>query len=274
MKNLFIFSLLLVSITLYAQEDNSLYLYQQMQTVEKLCKYDNIAWRTSDSIIAAPFYERSGLGPEWFCIEENNSWYAYYGRIEEDEYKIVFNYKVNQKGEIERIKNPIANEQLNRYAFALNIAFKAFAPIMGEYNITFNQYIFQNPDTTFDVYFLPAFQTNNIAVYGGEFKYTINTMADSILKQEIYFPQNLRGFYVNKEEDIRLDYNDSDLPTIGALFFGWYYKQHFNTITIETKKYNYKPIYINNTWSWMPKERTKKELREVKKRNKQLKRKS
>ena len=238
MKKLFILSSLFISITLYAQEDNSLYLYQQMQTVEKLCQYDNIAWRTSDSIVVAPFYERSELGPEWFCIENNGTWNAYYGKLIDSTYHIVFNYKVNGTDKIERIRDTEPSEQLNQYALALNTAYKDYWQQISEYNISFNKYIFRNSDNSFLVYLLPAFQTNNIAAYGAEFIYHINATGDSILSKNIYFPQHIRGFYVNNEEDIRLDYNDTEHPTLGALFFGWYYKNYFKSITIETQKMN------------------------------------
>ncbi|HEY0428561.1 MAG TPA: hypothetical protein VGC76_12340, partial [Pyrinomonadaceae bacterium] len=97
----------------------------------------------------------------------------------------------------------------------------------------FNQYIKLNADKTFSVWMLPAFQTNGTAVYGGEFIYTIDQTGNKITKDESYYQGGFRGFKTDPPREIWLNYREKDKPTLGAIFFVWYYRQYFTNIYID-----------------------------------------
>ena len=83
---------------------------------------------------------------------------------------------------------------------------------------------------------LPAFSPSNEAIYGGEFYYKFDRTGNSLLERKEYFQGHFRGFKTGKPREIWLDYKDLDKPTLGSIFFVWYYKQYFTNIFIENKK--------------------------------------
>jgi hypothetical protein len=100
----------------------------------------------------------------------------------------------------------------------------------------FNQYIKLNADKTFTVWILPAFQTDGTAVYGAEFIYTIDATGNKITKDESYVQSTFRGFKTNPPREIWLNYRETEKPTLGAIFFVWYYKEYFTNIFIDNSK--------------------------------------
>ena len=100
----------------------------------------------------------------------------------------------------------------------------------------FNQYIRRNSDNTFDVWMFPAFQTNGVAVYGGEGIYQIDSTGSKIIADTSYFQQGFRGFKADPPREIWLNYRDIEKPTLGTVFFVWYYKSYFTNIYIDNLK--------------------------------------
>jgi len=97
---------------------------------------------------------------------------------------------------------------------------------------------------------LPAFQINNVAVYGGEFIYTIDPTAEKITKDDSYFQGSFRGFNITPPREIWLNYRERDKPTLGSIFFVWYYKRYFTNIFIDNAKTTSTLIKNGNEYMW------------------------
>jgi hypothetical protein len=55
---------------------------KKLDTVQWLLEYDNVAWKTTDVVMALPKEQLSGLGQEWFCFQDKNKlWHAVYGKL-------------------------------------------------------------------------------------------------------------------------------------------------------------------------------------------------
>jgi hypothetical protein len=97
---------------------------------------------------------------------------------------------------------------------------------------------------------MPAFTTSGVAVYGGEAYYLFDRTGTNLLtKREIV--TEFRGFKPGNEKEIWLDYSKFEEPTLGAIFFTWYYKDYFKKITIETKKFRSAVIKMQNEYTWI-----------------------
>ena len=105
-------------------------------------------------------------------------------------------------------------------------------------NLRFNQYIKENDDKTLSVWILPAFQPNSVAVYVGEFIYTIDETGTKVLHGDSYFLGDSRGFKVDNPREVLINYQDIEKPTLGAVFFAWYYKSYFTKIVIDNSESN------------------------------------
>ena len=203
-----------------------------------LCLYDIFAWWTSDSVMASNPEEINKLGGEWFCFETNDrNWHAVYGKYEDNKMNIVFHYLVDTTYSVSRIYETIDTAFLNTHARALMIAQEQITGIKDSINLRFNQYIKQNEDKTFTVWIFPAFQPNGLAVYGGEFIYKIDKTGTKILEDNSYYQGQFRGFKVDESREIWLNYTELEKPTIGNVFFIWYYKKYFTHINLDNKNH-------------------------------------
>ena len=79
---------------------------------------------------------------------------------------------------------------------------------------------------------VPAFQPNGVAVYGGEGIYKIDPSGKKIIKDDSSFKENFLGFNSKPPREIWLNFRELDKPTLGAIFFVWYYKSYFTNIYI------------------------------------------
>ena len=162
-----------------------------------LCVYDNIAWWTTDSLLASPEEEKQKLGKEWFCFNSSEA---------------------------------------NPYSRALVKANELTKPIRDTTKVRFNRYIKRENDGTLSGWALPAFSQAGEAVYGGEFYYRFDRTGNNLLENNEYFQGNFRGFKTDRPREIWLDYKEMDKPSFGAIFFVWYYKKYITRIFIENKK--------------------------------------
>lgn len=209
--------------------------YQKLDTVYWLCKYDDIAWWTSDSVYASGKEEQKKLGKEWFCFEEGKLWHALYGKYRDNQFDAVFHYTVDSNGIVQRSYNPVDSVLTNSFSRAL-INAKRLLIQSDTSNIRFNQYIKRNDDNSISVWLLPAFTTNSIAVYGGEFYYQFDPGGNSLIRKFEY-SQEYKGFKPDAKKEIWLEYVDVDEPTLGSIFFVWYYRRYFDRIVIDAKKF-------------------------------------
>ena len=220
---------------------------------EWLYSYDAIAWWTTDSVMKQDSLELIRLGKEWFCYKTaDNNWHAVYGKYDKNKFDLVFHYLVNSKNAVSRTYEPVDTIILNSYSRALITANKQIKTLRDSVNISFNQYIKQNADKTFTVWIFPAFQASNHAVYGGEFIYLIDQFGNRLLKDDSYYQGQFRAFKVDKPREIWLNYRELEKPTLGSIFFVWYYKDYFTSIKIDNKDYVTSTIKNDDgSYSWI-----------------------
>lgn len=226
---------------------------EKAQVAEWLYLYDAIAWWTSDSVMAQDTNEINRLGKEWFCFQSNDgNWHAIYGKYENSSFDLVFHFLVDTSYIVKRIYEPVDTSLLNRFSRALITANSQIQPIKDSINIRFNQYIKQNEDSTLTVWIFPAFQPNGYAVYGGEFIFNIDKNGTDVLNDNSYFQGQFRAFKVGDPREVWIDFTELDKPTLGNVFFVWYYKKYFTYIKIDNK--NYVTTAFKNddgSYSWM-----------------------
>lgn len=210
---------------------------KKAQIAEWLVQYDEVAWKTSDVVMKESKDELAKLGGSWFCYQDSqNLWHAYYGKLAGDSFDPVFHYTFDRSGKITRLKENGDQKLLNSYAKALALANAKLETVLSKGAPRFNQYIWKYPDDTFGVWLLPAFQPDGIAVFGGEAYYVIDKMTTKVVKEDTYFQPNFRGFKASPPREIWLDYREIEKPTLGTIFFVWYYKTYFTKINIDNAK--------------------------------------
>jgi len=208
---------------------------KKAETAEWLVRYDIVAWKTTDVLVAQNKAEMPKLGPEWFCIEDKakDRWHAIYGKLANGEYNVAVHYLMDTAGKITKTSEKLDQKMLDGYANALATARVRLETKVPKGSVKFNQYIRRNSDDTFDVWMLPAFQPNGVAVFGGEGIYHLDSGGDTILSDSSYFQPNLRGFQTGSPREIWLNYSELEKPTLGSVFFVLYYKEYFTRIMID-----------------------------------------
>ncbi len=235
---------------------------QKFEVVQWLVGYDNIAWKTTDLLMASDKAEFARLGKEWFCFQtKDRLWHAVYGKLVDNKFDQVFHYVVDASGKITRTPDKIDETFLVLHARALDLAVTKLSETLPADSPRHNSYIKQNPDKSFTVWLLPAFQPNGLAVYGGEFIYTIDPAARKITKDESYFQGAFRGFKSTPPREIWLNYREKDKPTLGSIFFVWYYKPYFTSIMIDNSKSTSTVNKNGDQYMWVHVEKDQKSAR-------------
>jgi hypothetical protein len=259
MKNLFlIISLFIFCLVSFSQKSTKpnfdiADFNKKFEVAQWLVEYDNVAWKTTDVVIAEDEKTLAKLGAEWFCFQDkNNLWHAVYGKYADNKFDLVLHYTMDDKSKVTSSTEKIDSNFLNLHALALVTAGKQVSLKVGNKAPKFNQYIKQNADKTFSVWMLPAFQTDGTAVYGGEFIYTIDQTGSKITKDESYMQSGFRGFKTGNPREIWLNYSELEKPTLGGIFFVWYYKAYFTKIILDNKNSTSTVIsFDKNTYSWV-----------------------
>ena len=208
----------------------------KMDTVSWLCQYDDIAWWTSDSVMATSKEEQAKLGAEWFCFKEENIWHAMYGKYSNEQFQMAYHYEVDSNQVIKRVYTQVDSLIQNSYSRALVNALKIQSQYPDTIKVRFNQYIRKNDNKTLSVWLLPAFTTSSVAVYGGEFYYLFDQTGNNLLSK-VEFSQGYRGFKPDPKKEIWLNYENLDEPSLGSIFFVWYYRRYFDRIVVDAKKF-------------------------------------
>lgn len=224
---------------------------KKFEIAQWLAEYDNVAWKTTDVVMQQDKKNLERLGAEWFAFKDKaNVWHAVYGKLSDKGYEAVFHFVMDQSEKITKSDAELDPGFLDAHARALATSrAKLMTSIPGD-SPRFNQYIRQNPDKTFSVWLLPAFQTNGVAVYGGEGIYTIDAAGRKLLKDESYFQPNFRGFKTEPPREIWLNYREMKKPSLGAIFFVWYYKPYFTKIFIDNEKSTSTAIKTDQGYMW------------------------
>jgi len=257
MRKLFTLIILAFSISVNAQDSEKeivdTYMkrfYQKLDTVQWLCTYDDIAWVTSDSVYATPKEEQQKLGSQWFCFQQDNIWHAAYGKYEKNSFTLVYHYCVDTNNVIKRVNSEIDSSLTNSFSRALIKSNDQLNLRKDSVRIQFNQYIKKNNDSTISVWLLPAFTTKGFAVYGGEFYYLYDKTGNNLLKKS-EFAQEYRGFKPDPKKEIWLEYETVDEPTLGSIFFVWYYRKYFDRIVADAKKFKSTVFHDEKGYYWV-----------------------
>lgn len=254
-----ILTLLLIGLSsaTFAQKFDIVDFNKKMMVAEWLFEYDMIAWRSSDSVMTQDKKEIARLGSDWFCFQNEDTWHAVYGKYENNQFDLVFHFKVD-KGQVSKTDEKVDTTLLHRYSRALQTANKQIKALKDTVSLRFNQYIKENDDRSLSVWIFPAFQPNSVAVYGGEFVYTIDETGNKVQNDDSYYQGQFRGFKVDKPREIWLNYQETGKPTLGAVFFAWYYKSYFSKIVIDNSKSISTPFKSDNGWTWIHAEKSDK----------------
>jgi hypothetical protein len=211
--------------------------YKKSELARWLVEYDEVAWKTSDVAMAEDKTKIAKLGAEWFCFQDSKKlWHAVYGKFANDKYDLVFHYLFDAAGKITKTTEKIDQNFLNTHAKALTTAKATLTAKIPPGSPTFNQYVRLNSDKTFDVWMFPAFQTNRTVIFGVEGIYQIDATGSKIIADTSYFQKDFRGFKADPPREIWLDYREIEKPTLGSVFFVWYYKTYFTKIFIDNSK--------------------------------------
>jgi hypothetical protein len=207
---------------------------KKFEIVQWLVEYDEVAWKTSDVVVTEDKAEIAKLGTEWFCFQDDKRlWHAVYGKLADDKFQPVFHYTLDSGSKIARSTEKLDQKSLDAYANALSTAKVKLKASLAKNSPLFNQYIRKETDGTLGVWMLPAFQSDGTAVFGGEAFYSIDSTGTKILKEESYFQPSFRGFKTAPPREIWLNYQELEKPTLGTIFFVWYYKSYFTNIIID-----------------------------------------
>ncbi len=210
---------------------------KKFEIVQWLVEYDEVAWKTSDVVMTEAKTEIAKLGSEWFCLQDaKKKWHAFYGKLTEAKFQAVFHYTFGPASKVTRSVESFDSKILDTHAIALATAKSKLLTSIPDGSPRFNQYIRKEPNGTFGVWMLPAFQPDGTAVYGGEAYYSIDSTGTKILKEESYFKPNFLGFKSSPPREIWLNFRELEKPNLGAIFFVWYYKPYFTKIFIDNAK--------------------------------------
>jgi hypothetical protein len=225
---------------------------KKFETARWLVEYDEVAWKTSDVVMEQDKAEVSKLGSEWFCFQDSKKvWHAVYGKFENGKYDLVFHYLMDPARKITKTAEKIDQNFLNSYAKSLVTAKTSLSTKVSPNSPNFNQYIRRNSDGTFDVWMFPAFQSDGTAVYGGEGIYRIDASGSKVVSDTSYFQKAFRGFKSEPPREIWLNYAETEKPTLGAIFFVWYYKSYFTNIYIDNAKTTSTVVKNGNEYVWV-----------------------
>lgn len=209
---------------------------KKFETAQWLAEYDEVAWKTTDVAMSEDKTEIAKLGPEWFCFQDDKKiWRAVYGKLSNGRYDTVFHYTY-EGGKVIKSQSALNQSYLANMAKSLSLARSKLFNTIPDNSPRFNQYIRKLNDGTFGVWLMPAFQPDGTAVYGGEAYYQIDADGAKITKEETYFQPAFRGFKSSPPREIWLNFTEIEKPTLGSIFFVWYYRPYFTKINIETSK--------------------------------------
>lgn len=245
---------------------------EKTEIAEWLYAYDSVAWWSTDSLMTKDKSRIAQLGKEWFCFKDSTDvWHSVYGKYDNGNYNQVFHFIVKSRNEVIESSEKINPDFLNAHAKALAKAFEQSKNVRDSSGLRFNNYIKQNNKGNFDVYILPAFQPDGTAIFGGEFIYEI-TPENQIIHDKSYFQGQFRGYKTGNPREIWLNFRELEKPTLGSVFFAWYYKDYFTKIFIDNKESFSTPFNDGGKYTWLHVEKDlKKEAREKRKKERNKK---
>ncbi|TDT40562.1 hypothetical protein CLV90_3411 [Maribacter spongiicola] len=273
MKKHFFLVAFLTIFTIQAQRFDIKDFNEKTAIAEWLVDYDLAAWWSTDSLMTKDKSRINRIGKEWFCFQDSTqTWHSVYGKYENGVYDQVFHFIVKSSSDVKESTKKINSEFLNSHAKALNKAFEQSKGIRDSSGLRFNNYIRKNEKGNFNVYILPAFQPDGTAIYGGEFIYEI-TPENQIVNDQSYYQGNFRGFKTDPPREIWINYRELEKPSLGSVFFAWYYQPYFTKIVIDNKESFSTPFKGGTEWTWIHAEKDLKKEAKAKRKEERKKKK-
>ncbi len=227
-------------------DSTALSLHSKLKLAKWFSFYNTVVWWTTDSMLASSDAETANLKPVWFCFDEPGGWHALYGSYERGGFQMAFHYTVDSLSRVKRVYLPIDSSMANAYSRALIGADMLCKPLKDSMGIPFNRYVLRGEDSSVIVWVFPAFSKESGAVYGAELCYRFDKTGIQLLEKQEYVQQCFRFFKIGRDRVIWLDYKDLHQPTLGAVYFAWYYRKYFPEIWIENKTSETKLSYDQN----------------------------
>jgi hypothetical protein len=230
---------LLESSPCLAQQDNTLIhsspvfdsisFRQNWELSNWLYEYEEFSWYTNDHKAVEQRNALIRFGQIGFCFQDKSgSWHCIKG--------------INDQGSFTITKH-IGPDSLSFLSSADTAMFQVFSRALtkchSKLGITldsiglyFDQYIWRLPDSTIQVYVIPAFQPSGQAIYGLEWGYRFTADGSEVITSSSYSP-GYKAIWVGQPREIRLQYRECNTPTLGSLCFANSFKDFFTRIIIE-----------------------------------------
>ena len=211
------------------------------QTAAYLAVYDQVAWITSDSLVALVQRDttlRQSLGAEWFAFEQDSVWHAVYGRYDgaADRYIQAAHFTARVGETFRRQAKPVDSLIARRYGRAISVTGARLPDTLAATGARFNTYVRPAANGGLDIWYLPAWQTNGWIIHGMEFYYRVDSTGRSILDSTSLITR-LRGSRPDSSLVLDIENGERELPTVGQAFFAFYYGRYFKHVFIRNRDF-------------------------------------
>lgn len=169
-----------------------------------------------------------------FSYNENECWYTIGGNFTNDTFRIVKHTIIDTLFAVSDYSGNYDTSKLYSLGSALSKADTHFQLIRDTCNMYFTSFLYRNPDQTISVWYLPAFQPSGQAIYGCEWEYVYDSSGKKLLKQNSYF-NTVTAVWVGQPRELWLNYRNTDIPTVGSLFFVQSFRDYFTRVRIDTR---------------------------------------
>lgn len=181
---------------------------------------------------------RQKLGPHWFANFPDTAWHAVHGRYDAsaDRYMQAAHY-VGHVGTGFRLQAvPADSLRVLRYGRALALASARLPVAVRASGARFNVLVRPLPDSTLEVWTLPAWQPDGWLLYGIEARYRVDPIARRVLDSSLVV-EELRGSQPDSTLALTIGNDTRELPTVGQTFFMPYYGQHLQLVRVRSRDF-------------------------------------
>ncbi|MEI6059323.1 MAG: hypothetical protein WCR72_01380 [Bacteroidota bacterium] len=174
-------------------------------------------------------------GLQWFSFTQEHLWHTIGGKIAGEKFSILKHVVIDSMLNISDYHGHSDTSALLASGYALSQADAHFQTVRDTSNIYFTSFVHRNTDQSISIWFLPAFQPSGQAIYGCEWEYLFDSTGKNLLKQFTY-SENITGLWIGQPRELRMNYRNSDTPTLGSLFFALSFCDYFTRVRIDTNK--------------------------------------
>jgi hypothetical protein len=252
MKKIFLFALLISIFPMPGKAQTSGQAFdttqfnKQLEIANHLIEYEFYTQLAKDKYSKIP----ETYDFEWFSYKDNNTWHSVGGNSIGNTFAIKSQIIFDSIGNISDYDHIPDTQKLNSLGSAFAFANSKFQIIRDTSSIYFNSFVISNPDKTISIRYLPAFQPSGQALYGCEWEYIFDKTGNNLLSQNSYI-NHITGVWIGQPRELRLNYRNTDKPTIGSIFFALSFRDYFTQIRIDTQfSTNTTSKDINGYYSW------------------------